>query len=148
MQHSRGGALVAIIVVIVVALMAGCIFAAKSCFGTIMAAKDDLEAACNKYIQAVDGGDFKSAYGMLDGSWKATLTEAQFTEKEQKVRDQYGRTGAKTMRNFNVRTFNGDTNAVIIYDETFDKGKSQVTYQLHRSGDGWRFTGISYSTTL
>lgn len=65
--------------------------------------------------------------------------EADFVRFTELVKKRLGRLQSKTVRSFNRRTFNATSNADMVYDAQFERGKAELILSWQRVGTGpWR----------
>ena len=109
----------------------------------------NLDPHVDRFQAAFDQGDYKSAYEMTGGQFKATMTYDQFVDFGQTVKGVLGTCESKTRTSFNFKSnFGGSSTAHAVYTGKFTKGTAEMTFSLEKQGETWIIQGAHYASDL
>jgi hypothetical protein len=110
--------------------------------------REAFDPVCRQYLRQVAAGDDHAAYGELDPSMQATVTEAELARLNAWFHTQEG--DLRTAKVASVQQ--GFDNAVrwgqIVYACELEKGRATIRFDLRKRSAGWKIVGVHYDSRL
>ncbi|MFH1732180.1 MAG: DUF4019 domain-containing protein [Planctomycetota bacterium] len=125
---------------LVVLVIVGAVF-----FVSLFREKQEMAPRCEKYLNAVERGDYRTAYRSLGRRSRELQTHDEYVEFKRTLREALGKCQEKTLTQYKVRAGRRST-GLVVYHARFEKGECQIVFTLEKEDGNWRVQGVNYNS--
>ena len=129
------------LVTVILLVIGGVVF-----FGYLFRERQKVVPRCEKYLDAVERGDYKAAYRLISGRWRAAQTYDEYVKLEKTFRKALGKHRARTVVRFEVRADTGGTVGLVVFDAEFENGECEIIFTMAKEDDNWRVQAVRYNS--
>lgn len=136
------------ILLIIISACGGLFIAAvASCAGYFFLAFRNMDATVSPTIDelfaAIDQDTFAETYDTRTSSeLQEAVTREQYEELGRTIKTRLGPLKSKSLRQCNVRQFNGDRFADVTYNANFENGSGTISGRFKRDGERWLVVSV------
>ena len=132
--------------IVILVLSAGGVFfivAIASCAGffflTFRNLDTTLSPTVDELFAAIDNDTFADTYDThTTAELQRTVPREQYKDLGLTIKTRLGALKSKSLRQFNVRQFNANRYADVVYNATFENGSGTISGRFKKEGDRWR----------
>lgn len=122
------------------------VIAGAALFVGLFREKQKMAPRCEKYLNAVERGDYRAAYRLIGRRWRDVQAYDEYVEFERTLREALGKCQEKTLTEYKVRAGTGGSMGLVVYHARFEKGECQIVFRLEKEDGNWRVQGVNYNS--